>query len=58
MASRDPIISTGPSTGSPKRADLLNGSPRTKSAGSSGPNFTATRDMKAGWPKPDSPYGK
>jgi hypothetical protein len=43
------------STGSPKRSDLLNGKPRTTSAGSKGPAFTPGDD-KSSWPCPSDPY--
>ena len=57
---RDPIIQDSPETagGSVKRGDLLNGQPRTKSISGGSANFTSQRDRKAGWPVPDSPYGK
>lgn len=54
--SRDAITSVGGSSGSPKRADLLNGKPRTTSAGSKGPGFTKGDD-KSSWPCPSNPYG-
>jgi hypothetical protein len=56
---RDPILqdSTG-GNASPKRSDLLNGSPRTKSLSEGGPNFTAKADPRSSYPVPDSPYGK
>lgn len=55
---RDPITQdkTG-GNGSPKRSDLLNGKPRTKSAGSAGPNFTDKDNPRKGFPVPNSPYG-
>jgi hypothetical protein len=57
MAKPDPIIDDSPkSSGSPKRADLLNGEPRTKSLPSSGPNFTKKDDPNQGLPVPNSPY--
>ena len=56
---RDPIISESSSgDASPKRADLLNGSPRTKSVNNGGPNLRTADDQKHSWPVPDRPYGK
>ena len=57
---RDPIVNEGTPVGggSVKRGDLLNGSPRTKSLGRGGPNFTDKADPKRSFPVPDSPYGR
>lgn len=54
--SRDPIIQDKPDTAGGSVSNASAG--RVKSAGSAGPNFTSTRDLKAGFPVPDSPYGK
>jgi hypothetical protein len=53
---KDPIIQDKPDMagGSVKNASAG----RVKSAGSAGPNFTSDKDLKAGFPAPDSPYGK
>jgi hypothetical protein len=57
-ADADDKISTGGGTGKPRRADLLNNSPRTKAISGGGPNFTEGNTHKSGHPHPDSPYGK
>jgi hypothetical protein len=54
---RDTIINAPSSSSqSVKRSDLLNGKPRTTSAGSKGPTFTGGDD-KTSWPCPGDPYG-
>lgn len=54
---RDAITQDSSGKASPKRADLLNGKPSTKSAGSAGPNFTKKDNPRSSWPVPNSPYG-
>ena len=52
----DPIVNPDASASqSVKRSDLLNGKPRTTSAGSKGPNWTPGDD-KMSSPKPSNPY--
>jgi hypothetical protein len=54
---RDPIVQTGSAGtagGSVKNASAG----RVKSISGGGANFTSQRDMKSGYPVPDSPYGK
>jgi hypothetical protein len=56
---RDAVIADpSSSTGSPKRADTLNGSPRTKSLGSKPANFSehTTSDAYNSAPPPNNPY--
>jgi hypothetical protein len=56
---RDPIVNPDSSnSGNVKRADLLNGQPRTKSVQHGPPNFRGRDDQKMSFPVPDSPYGK
>jgi len=58
---RDAIVNpASPSTGSPKRADLLNGAPRTKSLGSQSANYSEAKgsDHWNSAPPPNNPYGK
>jgi hypothetical protein len=58
MADRDPIIAPPSSGGgSPKRADTLNGSPKTKSISGGGPNFSPHKTSDLGKaPPPNNPY--
>ena len=59
MADRDKIIEPTPSsTGSPKRADTLNGSPKTKSIDGGGPNFSSISPKDRHAPPPNNPYRK
>jgi hypothetical protein len=58
---RDAIISPSSSGGAnPKRADLLNGQPRTKSLGSQSANYSEAKgsDHWNSAPPPNNPYGK
>lgn len=58
---RDAIVNApSSSSGSPKRSDTLNGSPRTKSLGGQGANYSKATKSDA-WnsaPPPNNPYGK
>jgi hypothetical protein len=57
---RDAIIAERSGGGSsPKRADTLNGEPRTKSASHGGPNFSSHTTSDIGKaPPPNNPYRK
>lgn len=55
--SRDSIINPPASgSGSPKRADTLNGSPKTKSISGGGPNFSSNSPKDNNAPSPNNPY--
>lgn len=57
MAKRDPITAPpSSSSGSPKRSDTLNGSPRTKSLGSQGTSFSKVSPSDSHAPPPNNPY--
>lgn len=53
---RDPIISKSGGSGSPKRSDTLNGSPRTKSISGGGAGFTSQSPKDNAAPSPNNPY--
>jgi hypothetical protein len=57
---RDAIIAPASSAGSsPKRGDLLNGSPKTKSISGGGANYSPHMSSKLpGAPPPNNPYRK
>jgi hypothetical protein len=59
MADRDPIIAPKSSdSGSPKRADTLNGSPKTKSIDGGGANYSSVSPKDNSAPPPNNPYKK
>jgi hypothetical protein len=60
MKDRDDIIApASSSSGSPKRADTLNGSPRTKSIDGGGANYSPHKSSKLNSaPPPNNPYSK
>ena len=53
---RDPILATPMGGGSPKRADTLNGTPKTKSLGSKPANFSSVSPKDKSAPPPNNPY--
>lgn len=60
MADRDPIIDPkASSSGSPKRADKLNGENRTKSIDGGGANYSPLKSSNLdSAPPPNNPYRK
>jgi hypothetical protein len=53
---RDPITSTGGGGGSPKRADTLNGEPKTKSISGGDANYSKVSPKDNHAPPPNNPY--